>query len=104
MTDALGVSFDTHIGHDFIEDAESRFEFYHTVESRIPFDLEYFNKITQGGLPKKTLNKMAKVYHKQNFNQEVAEHEEFESLYEEITQAKWFILYLTLFQKKIKII
>ena len=56
LTDALGVSFDTHIGHDFIEDAESRFEFYHTVESRIPFDLEYFNKSTQGGLPKKTLN------------------------------------------------
>lgn len=56
LTDALGVSFDTHIGHDFIEDADSRFEFYHTVESRIPFDLDYFNKITQGGLPKKTLN------------------------------------------------
>jgi replicative DNA helicase len=56
LTDALGVSFDTHIGHDFIEDADSRFEFYHTVESRIPFDLEYFNKITQGGVPKKTLN------------------------------------------------
>ena len=56
LTDALGVSFDTHIGHDFIEDADSRFEFYHTVESRIPFDLEYFNKITQGGMPKKTLN------------------------------------------------
>ena len=56
LTDALGVSFDTHIGHDFIEDADSRFEFYHTVEARIPFDLEYFNKITQGGMPKKTLN------------------------------------------------
>ena len=56
LTDALGVSFDTHIGHDFIADAESRFEFYHTKEVRIPFDLEYFNKITQGGLPKKTLN------------------------------------------------
>ncbi len=56
LTDALGVSFDTHIGHDFIDDAESRFEFYHTREVRIPFDLEYFNKITQGGLPRKTLN------------------------------------------------
>ena len=56
LTDALGISFDAHIGHDFIDDADSRFEFYHTKESRIPFDLEYFNKITQGGLPKKTLN------------------------------------------------
>lgn len=56
LTDALGVSFDAHIGHDFIDDSDARFEFYHTRESRIPFDLEYFNKITQGGLPKKTLN------------------------------------------------
>jgi len=56
LSDALGVSFDTHIGHDFIEDADSRFEFYHTKEVRIPFDLSYLNKITQGGLPKKTLN------------------------------------------------
>ena len=56
LSDALGVSFDTHIGHDFLEDSESRFEFYHKKESRVPFDLEYFNKITQGGLPKKTLN------------------------------------------------
>lgn len=56
LTDALGVSFDSHIGHNFIEDSDSRFEFYHTKESRIAFDLEYFNKITQGGLPKKTLN------------------------------------------------
>jgi len=56
LSDALGVSFDTHIGHDFIEDSESRYEFYHTKEERIPFDLEYFNKITQGGMPKKTLN------------------------------------------------
>lgn len=56
LQDALGVSFDVHIGHDFIEDAESRFDFYHTREVRIPFDLDYFNKITQGGLPKKTLN------------------------------------------------
>jgi replicative DNA helicase len=56
LTDALGVSFDAHIGHDFILDADARFEFYHTKEARIPFDLEYFNKITQGGIPKKTLN------------------------------------------------
>jgi archaellum biogenesis ATPase FlaH len=56
LSDALGVSFDAHIGHDFILDADARFEFYHTKESRTPFDLEYFNKITQGGLPRKTLN------------------------------------------------
>lgn len=56
LSDALGVSFDSHIGHDFIEDAESRFEFYNTKESKIKFDLEYFNKITQGGVSKKTLN------------------------------------------------
>jgi replicative DNA helicase len=56
LSDALAVSFDSHIGHDFIEDADNRFEFYHQKEIRVPFDLEYFNKITQGGLPKKTLN------------------------------------------------
>jgi archaellum biogenesis ATPase FlaH len=56
LSDALGVSFDPHIGHDFISDAESRFEFYHKKEVRLPFDLDYFNKITGGGLPKKTLN------------------------------------------------
>lgn len=56
LTEALGVSFDAHIGHDFINDADSRYEFYHTKEVRIPFDLDYFNKITKGGLPKKTLN------------------------------------------------
>jgi archaellum biogenesis ATPase FlaH len=56
LSDALGVSFDTSIGHDFLEDSNSRFEFYHAKEVRIPFDLEYFNKITQGGLPRKTLN------------------------------------------------
>jgi len=56
LSDALGVSFDTHIGHDFIEDADSRYEFYHAKEVRIPFDLSYLNKITQGGLPRKTLN------------------------------------------------
>lgn len=56
LTEALGVSFDSHIGHDFIEDFEDRFEFYHKKEVRIPFDLELFNMITKGGLPKKTLN------------------------------------------------
>jgi archaellum biogenesis ATPase FlaH len=56
LSDALGVSFDTHIGHDFLEDAESRYQFYHTKEVRIPFDLSYFNKITKGGMPRKTLN------------------------------------------------
>lgn len=56
LSDALAVSFDTHIGHDFLEDTDARYEFYHTKEVRIPFDLEYFNKITQGGLPRKTLN------------------------------------------------
>ena len=56
MSDALAVSFDTSIGHDFIEDATSRFDFYHTKESRIPFHLDMFNRITKGGLPRKTLN------------------------------------------------
>jgi archaellum biogenesis ATPase FlaH len=56
MTKALSVCFDSHIGHDFLEDAENRFDFYHLKEDRIPFDLEYFNKITKGGLPNKTLN------------------------------------------------
>lgn len=56
LTEALGVSFDTSIGHDFIENAEDRFDFYHTKVQRIPFSLEYFNKITKGGLPRKTLN------------------------------------------------
>ena len=56
LSDALGVSFDTNIGHDFLENSESRYEFYHTTEVRIPFDISYLNKITQGGLPKKTLN------------------------------------------------
>ena len=56
LSDALAVSFDTQIGHDFLEDAESRFEFYHKTEVRIPFDITFLNKITQGGLPKKTLN------------------------------------------------
>ena len=56
LSDALAVSFDNHIGHDFIADAEQRYEFYHKVEQRIPFDLDYMNRITKGGLPNKTLN------------------------------------------------
>jgi len=56
LTEALAVGFDNSVGHDYVDDAEERFEFYHTVEEKIPFDLEFFNKITKGGLPPKTLN------------------------------------------------
>jgi len=56
LSEALSVSFDPNIGHDYIEDAESRFEFYHRIENRIPFDLDYFNRITNGGLAPKTLS------------------------------------------------
>ena len=56
LTDALSVGFDNSVGHDYLLDAESRFEFYHTVEEKIPFDLDFFNRITKGGLPPKTLN------------------------------------------------
>jgi len=56
LEQALAVSFDTQIGHDFFNDIEHRYEFYHRKEERIPFDLEYLNKITKGGLPRKTLN------------------------------------------------
>ena len=56
LSDALAVSFDTHIGHDFLEDSATRYDFYHTKEDRVPFDLDYLNKATNGGLPKKTLN------------------------------------------------
>ena len=56
LSDALGVTFDTSVGHDYLENSEERYEFYHRKEERIPFDLEYFNKITKGGLPAKTLN------------------------------------------------
>lgn len=56
LAQALAVSFDQNIGHDFISDAMSRYDFYHNVVERIPFDLEVFNQITKGGLPKKTLN------------------------------------------------
>lgn len=56
LQDALGVCFDNNVGHDYIDNADSRYDFYHRVESRLPFDLDYFNKITNGGLPNKTLN------------------------------------------------
>lgn len=56
LQDALAVSFDSSVGHDYIENAGERFEFYQRVEERIPFDLDMFNKITKGGLPRKTLN------------------------------------------------
>ena len=56
LSEALGVSFDTHIGHDYIEDAEMRYDFYHNPEEKLPFDIEYLNVITKGGTPKKTLN------------------------------------------------
>ena len=56
LSNALGVNFDPNIGHDYIDNSEERFDFYNTKEERIPFDLDYFNKITKGGLPSKTLN------------------------------------------------
>ena len=56
LSEALAVSFDNHIGHDYIDDAEARFEFYHKREKRFKFDLNYFNRITKGGVPSKTLN------------------------------------------------
>ena len=56
LSDALAVSFDPHVGHDYLADYEQRYETYHRKEDRVEFDLEYFNKITKGGLPNKTLN------------------------------------------------
>jgi len=56
LSDALAVSFDNNIGHDYLQNYEERYDFYHRKEDTIPFDLEYFNKITKGGLPNKTLN------------------------------------------------
>ena len=56
LADALAVSFDNHIGHDYIGDAEDRFKWYHTKEKKYQFDLSYFNRITKGGVPSKTLN------------------------------------------------
>ena len=56
LEEALSVSFDSNIGHDFFEDVNTRYDFYHKQETKIPFDLDYLNKITKGGLPRKTLN------------------------------------------------
>ena len=56
LSEALAVSFDAHVGHDYLNDYESRYDFYHTKEERMPFGLEYFDKITKGGIPNKTLN------------------------------------------------
>ena len=56
LSEALAVSFDNHIGHDYLQDYEERYESYHRKEDRIPFDLEFFDKITKGGIPNKTLN------------------------------------------------
>ena len=56
LSEALSVSFDTHVGHDYLEDGEKRYEFYHRIENRISFDLQFFNDITNGGTPSKTLN------------------------------------------------
>ena len=53
LSDALAVSFDNQVGHDYLEDYEERYESYHREEDKIPFDLDYFNKITKGGLPNK---------------------------------------------------
>jgi len=55
LSDSLGISFDTHIGHDYLDDFEDRYEFYHRKEERLPFDIDMLNKITKGGLPKKSL-------------------------------------------------
>ena len=56
LADALGVSFDPNVGHDYLEQADDRFEYYHRQEERLPFDLEFFNKVTKNGVPRKTLN------------------------------------------------
>jgi replicative DNA helicase len=56
LSEALGVSFNQSVGHDYVADAEERYEFYHKTEAKIPFDLSLFNKITKGGIPNKTLN------------------------------------------------
>jgi len=56
LSDALAISFDNHVGHDYIEDSDARYDYYHRIEEKVPFDLDMFNKITKGGLSKKTLN------------------------------------------------
>ena len=93
LSNALGVSFDSHIGHDYINDYDSRFEFYHRQETKIPFDLDLFNTITKGGLPNKTLNiclagcvhpetkiKIRYRKHKNNWTTKEVEIKEVESL------------------------
>ena len=56
LSDALAVSFDTNVGHDYLQDYDRRYDFYHQTEEKIPFDLDFFNKVTKGGVPNKTLN------------------------------------------------
>ena len=56
LSDALAVSFDSNVGHDYLQDYAERYSFYHQKEEKIPFDLDFFNKVTKGGLPNKTLN------------------------------------------------
>ena len=56
LSEALAVSFDNHVGHDYVDDSEARYDFYHKREKRFKFDLNYFNRITKGGVPSKTLN------------------------------------------------
>ena len=56
LSDALSVSFDKHVGHDYIEQSDDRYEFYNRSEEKVPFDLDFFNRITKGGMPNKTLN------------------------------------------------
>lgn len=56
LSEALGVCFDSHVGHDYLEDSDSRYEFYHRIEEKLSFDLDMFNKITKGGLSRKSLN------------------------------------------------
>jgi replicative DNA helicase len=56
LSEALAVAFDQNVGHDYVEDGENRYEFYHKKEEKLEFDLEYFNKITKGGIPQKTWN------------------------------------------------
>jgi hypothetical protein len=56
LQEALAIGFDSHIGHDYLKDYQERYDSYHRKEDKIAFDLEYFNKITKGGIPNKTLN------------------------------------------------
>jgi replicative DNA helicase len=61
LSDSLGINFDTNIGHDYLVDFDERYEFYHRKEERLPFDIEMLNKITKGGLPKKSLTTLLSV-------------------------------------------